>query len=142
MQLQRNDIFVPITVFFLFRNQAGRLSPKMPTLEPQLAISKSSEGTGPSLRRTRNPPRGRELTSERKLEEETTDRPRERKLEDKSPYHNAATRRGKKLRNGNRKSEVEFAIKSSKKKKLKLCNKFSSPAVIRKVRKSKFYNEQ
>merc|ERR1719480_432413 len=114
----------------------------MPTLEPQqLAISKRSEGTGPSLRRTRNQPRGRELTSERKLEEETTDRPRERKLEDKSPSHKAATRRGKKLRNGNRKSEVEFAIKSSKKKKLKLCNKFS-PAVIRKVRKSKFYNEQ
>lgn len=112
----------------------------MPTLEPQQsAISMSSEG--PALRRMRNPPRGRELTSERKLEEETTDPPRERKLEDKSPSHNAATRRGKKLRNGNRKSEVEFAIKSSKKQKLKLCNKFS-PAVIRKVRKSKFYNEQ
>ena len=82
-----------------------------------------------------------ELTSERKFEQETTDVPEERKLEDKSPSHNAATRRGKKLRNGNRKSEVEFAIKSSKKKKLKVCNKFS-PAVIRKVRKSKFYNEQ
>ena len=112
----------------------------MPSLEPQLEVSKRSDGACSSLRRMRNPPRGRELMSERKLEKETADWPRERKLEDKSPSHNAATRRGKKFRKGNRKSEVEFAIKSSKKKKLKLCNKFSP--IIRKVRKSKFYNEQ
>ena len=106
------------------------------------------------MRRMRNPPRGRELTSERKVEEtlgiNVTRRERkveeERKLEDKSPSHNAATRRGKKLRKGNRASEVEFAIKSCKKKQKKLkqlCNKFnSSPALTRKVRKSRFYNEQ
>ena len=99
------------------------------------------------MRRMRNPPRGRELTSERRVEEETADWPQERKLEDKSPSHNAATRRGKKLRKGNRASEVEFAIKSCKKKQQKkltqLCNKFSSsPVLTRKVRKSRFYNEQ
>ena len=137
----------------------------MPRLEPQQGIisSNSLENAGPpSLRRMRNPPRGRELTSERKVEgtlginetrrerkveEETADWPQERKLEDKSPSHNAATRRGKKLRKGNRASEVEFAIKSCKKKKQKklkqLCNKFnSSPALTSKVRKSRFYNEQ
>ena len=119
----------------------------MPRLEPQQGINRSSleNADPPSLRRMRNLPKGRELTSERKVEEETADLPRERKLEDKSPSHNAATRRGKKLRKGNRKSEVEFAIKSCKKKKLKqkLCNKFnSSPALTRKVRKSRFYNEQ
>ena len=133
--------------YSLFSNQAGRSSPEMQRLEPQQGIRSSLENAGPpSLRRMRNLPKGRELTSERKVEEETADLPRERKLEDKSPSHNAATRRGKKLRKGNRKSEVEFAIKSCKKKKPKLkqlCNKFnSSPALTRKVRKSRFYNEQ
>ena len=135
--------------YSLFRNQAGRLSPEMPKLEPQQEISNNSlENAGPpSLRRMKNSPSGRELTSERRVEEETADLPQERKLEDKSPSHNAATRRGKKLRKGNRASEVEFAIKSCKKKQKKLkqlCNKFSSsPALLtRKVRKSRFYNEQ
>ena len=122
---------MPITIFF-FRNQAGK-SPEMPSLEPQLAVSNTerSNEASPLMRRLRNPPRGRELTSERKVEEDTADWPQERKLEDKSPSPNAPTRRGKKSRKGNRKSEVEFAIKSSKKNKPKFSKKFSP--IIRKL---------
>ena len=131
MQLERKDIFVPITIF-IFRNKAEK-SPEMPSLVPQLAVSNTerSNDASPLMRRLRNPPRGRELTSERKVEEDTADWPRERKLEDKSPSPNAPTRRGKKSRKGNRKSEVEFAIKSSKKNKPKFSKKFSP--IIRKL---------
>ena len=133
MQLERKDIFVPITIFLFRNNQAGK-SPEMPSLEPQLAIrnTERSNGASPHMRRLRNfNPLVREITSERKVEEKNADWPRERKLEDKSPSPNAPTRRGKKSRKGNRKSEVEFAIKSSKKNKPKFRKKFSP--IIRKL---------
>ena len=105
----------------------------MPTLEPQQATSSTSFHVALS-KQSRNPLTGRELTSERKFKE-TPVCPEERKLDYKSPPHYAATRRGKKLRKGNQKPEVQFAIKSSKAKRLKLCDTFSP--IRRKLRNFK-----
>ena len=75
-----------------------------------------------------------------KFNDKTFRRLRERKFEDKSS-HFAASARKKKSRKAKEKSEIEFAIKSHKKKKLRLSNKFTP--IKRKLRKNfKFYNEQ
>ena len=128
--------------YFLFRSGSElKLSPEMPVLKPETklidqnkAVSQKSDGDASNIHLEEN------SETKEKLNDKTFRRLRERKFEDKSS-HFAASVRKKKSRKGKEKSEIEFAIKSHKKKKLRLSNKFTP--IKRKLRKNfKFYNEQ
>ena len=136
------SIFNSNWIFFLFRSGSElKLSPEMPVLKPETklidqnkAVSQKSDGDASNIHLEEN------LETKEKLNDKIFRRLRERKFEDKSS-HFAASVRKKKSRKGKEKSEIEFAIKSHKKKKLRLSNKFTP--IKRKLRKNfKFYNEQ
>ena len=110
------------------------LKPETKLIDQNKAVSQKSDGDASNIHLEEN------LETKEKLNDKTFRRLRERKFEDKSS-HFAASVRKKKSRKGKEKSEIEFAIKSHKKKKLRLSNKFTP--IKRKLRKNfKFYNEQ
>merc|ERR1712029_288329 len=119
----------------------GPNSPEMPLLMPELikrnAPIRHPDGADTNTLRS---------SSKQKLNGRALQFIQERKLKEKSFSHFAAGHKKKKsgkvqLQRGQGKSEIEFAIKSHKKSKFKMNNKFIP--IKRKLRKNfKFYNEQ
>jgi len=118
----------------------GPNSPEMPLLMPELikrnAPIRHPDGADTNTLRS---------SSKQKLNGRALQFIRKRKLKEESFSHFAAGHKkkksGKVQQRGQGKSEIEFAIKSHKKNKFKMNNKFTP--IKRKLRKNfKFYNEQ
>ena len=128
---------------FVFRIEAELSSPEMPRLQPQQQPVIRKPSVKPPTRsagaKEAAKERAKVARHKQEFNEELLSSPRDRKLEDKSPSHFAATHRNKKSRKVNRKSEIEFAIKGNKK---KMEKRYSKCNPVRRLRNNFKYNEQ
>ena len=124
---------------FVFRIEAELSSPEMPRLQPQQQPVIRKPSVKPPTRSAGAKERAKVARHKQEFNEELLSSPRDRKLEEKSPSHFAATHRNKKSRKVNRKSEIEFAIKGNKK---KMAKRYSKCNPVRRLRNNFKYNEQ
>ena len=124
---------------FVFRIEAELSSPEMPRLQPQQQPPSVKPPTRSAGAKEAAKERAKVARHKQEFNEELLSSPRDRKLEEKSPSHFAATHRNKKSRKVNRKSEIEFAIKGNKK---KMAKRYSKCNPVRRLRNNFKYNEQ